>query len=304
MIQEQYAELLALTRLHLTQHYEAKAAKMTDLDTYTFFRRCAQQQKEQSSKPSSAPHPSAAPTTQTKQGSPPPMRPPLPPKLSQIEVVSKTVSISPDKEHKTILSHPIEPIPEKKIATQENTAAENKEKKLKSLFELEPLQPAAKVDFGDIQNIIAEHFPAQKILHEIPSDAAVKIHPLDHVIASAEVLILSFSEDPQQMEFLMKLANAICVRLKSRAEVISARDLEHESQWGTLLKSKALRLVIASGHLIHAYPKLMQHYREEPKKAKFYVGKIPLCLYSDISLYFKEPALKLSLWKSVCAYLN
>lgn len=302
MILEKYTELLALTRLHLTQHYEAKAAKMVDLDTYTFFRRCAQQQKEQktqSPKPSvlppAAPHPQASlPTTQTRHGSTPPIRPPLP--------AFKTVSV--DEERKTIPPHLIEPTPEKKIGTQEKTAVENKGKKSKSLFELEPLQPAATVDFGDIQNIIIERFPAQKILHDIPSDASAKIHPQDHVIAHAEVLILSFSDDPQQMEFLLKLANAISVRLKSHAEVISARDLEHESQWNIPLKSKALRLVIASGHLIHAYPKLMQHYREEPKKARFYVGKVPLCLYSDISLYLQEPTLKLSLWKSVCELLD
>lgn len=293
-IREQYTELLTLARQYLLQHYEAKATKVTDLDTYMFFKRCAQQQREQNAQKQnippliSTPVPAAShTTTASKQELPKPtsiaLKPNSTPPIS---------SHQPNPEHKAVSS-------QAKVQPKKKTSQPNQTGTSKALFALEPLPPTPMIDLSDIRQIVAERFPTQKILNEIPSDAVARIKESLGETSPPEVLILSFSKEPKQQAFLMNVAKAIQLLLKLNAQVISATQWEQEAQWDQQLNSSSLRLVIANDDGMRALPKFMQHYHEESNSAKCYAGKVPLCLLSDIALYFKEPKLKLSLWKTL-----
>jgi hypothetical protein len=328
-IKDQYAELLNLTRQYLLQNYEAKATKATDLESFTFFKRCAQQQRDQNARnpqpstslTSSAPTPTISRQIATTVQAPVAAKQELPkttpliprqhpnptPAPQQHNVAPPQQVIQPEK--KSVAPLPFSSsasIPEK-VTAPEKKVSETVPGNSKALFQLDPLQPAAMIDLNDIRQIVAERFPAQKILDEIPSDAAAKRKVGVSNITPAEVLILSFSQDPKQQAFLNNVANAIGLLLKLNAQVINAVRWEQEAQWDRELDAGILQLVIANGEHIHTLPKLIQHYREERKESdnsnetKYYVAKTPLCLLSEVSLYFKDPKLKASLWKSICA---
>lgn len=308
-IKEQYAELLTLTRQYLLQNYEAKATKATDLESFTYFKHSAKQQREQQERnPQTPPQKTAAshPPIVAKQELPTPS-PALPKQQLNKETTPHPV-IQPKKKEAAPLpfsnstsfaeNSKTSP-PEKKTVTE---ASENS----KAFFQLAPLTPATALDLSDIRQIVTERFPSQKIIDEIPRDTAVKRKISASNASPIEMLIFAFSQDPKQQAFLSNVANAINLMLKVNVQLVNSIQWEQEVDWNKEFNEGALQLVIANRELIQTLPKMREHYRVEHHEsdnlsaAKYYLGKTPLCIIPEIESYFKDPKLKASLWKSIC----
>ena len=305
-LKQQYLELIALTKGHLQlQSKEGdKAWKMMDKETCAFFK---------TARPVHSHSHSNSPSTHS---------PILPSSPSLNLVHSSTVSL-PIEPSGTMMMKPtlpavsIRPAAKPKKVSTPSASLEKKElepiqKRSKSI-ELEPMGSLEGVDLKDIRKFFEETLPSQVVLDDIPSDEeAKKIQkPLNKIIHISEVIVLSFNEVVKHRIFLENLAIAVDSSLthakgrstsdsgKPRASLISAVDLEQEIGWKGVLESKGLRLIIASHQGIYAFPELMEHYREVAKRGELYLGNVRLCLLSDLSLYFKEPKLKIDLWQAL-----
>lgn len=167
---------------------------------------------------------------------------------------------------------------------------------------LEPLVPGNKSIWIEMSSFLQREFPGLKIVEEIPDDSIarnVRTFWKD-AMSAADVVLLSFQEPSNQTELLNEIANAITI-LHKPAKVLPALKIEQEKGWGKLLSSSNLKLFIASDYAIYGLPELMKHYRESSKTAEHFLGKVPLFLLADLSLYLREPLLKPSLWKALSA---
>lgn len=282
VLQEAYRELLALTQIFLLEEYSLQERIPADQTTYEDFKRYALKNK-------AAPAPIAKETIISRQ---------------PVEVIRSPAAVntpSPQQPIEQAGSPPVviqEPTP--LPATSKSKEDVAKEEKSTSFFELEPLKASEPLDLSDFRSIIKEKFPQQPYIEAIPSDSdAKRINSAWELEKMApEVMVLFFQETPKHRAFLNNLCRAI-QSLGIHAALSSAAKCEQELSWDSLLKSKNLRLVIASDYAIYTLPELMKHYKEAPKKGRQQLGSVPLFLLSDLSFYLKEPSLKPSLWKAL-----
>jgi len=168
-------------------------------------------------------------------------------------------------------------------------------------FSLEPLTAISPQHSPEGWKFYQSLFPDWSLSEAIPNDkiALKNKNAWMKIQEATPVIILSFHDNEQQLTFLKNIAQAISLRLSS-AQVISASQIEKENGWENLLNSPQLRLVIAGDYELYLHPKLMHVYREIPQHGRHFLGKIPLLLLSDLSLYLKEPQLKPLLWRAIC----
>jgi hypothetical protein len=81
-------------------------------------------------------------------------------------------------------------------------------------------------------------------------------------------------------------------------------EIEKENGWNLFLSQENLKLVIACDHSIWALTNLIKYYKEIPLNKEHFLQKTPLFMLPDISIYFKEPLLKKSLWSSLSNKIN
>lgn len=278
-LKEQYAELLALTQLYLLHEFPEKAWIPVSMPFYQWIRATHQPPPKTASIPSTPIQPAA--TQPTPLPTPPsPLPAPAAPKKAE---APPQHTPTPPKPAPQKAPEPIPP-PQKTEATP------------RSFFTLEPMTQAVESDLTDIQTILAERFPKQTILKEVPSDTESNLLKKEHTTEAA--ILLSFLESPEHLTFLTNIAKAIESRL-APAAVVAANDYEQDDRWHTLLQSPALRAIIISSANLQALPKLMKHYREDTTQKKFFLGQVPLVVLSDISLYFQEPTRKRALWDEI-----
>lgn len=103
--------------------------------------------------------------------------------------------------------------------------------------------------------------------------------------------------------FLTNLAKAIEIRFAS-SRVIEVKQMEQEKKWDLFLSSPQVKLIIAPDTTLWNSKELLAFYKENPQKGVRYLGKIPLLLLPDLSLYYKDPYLKRSLWNVICQMLK
>lgn len=289
-LKQEFAELLSLTRLHLLQDFSRDEWLTTDPETFTIFKQHALQQKK-NVQPKQIPQP---PTVKQYAPPPPPIASPQQPKPipSSAPLLPPKAKLGP-KPLPSLTNIQSAP-PEKKPPTKDTSA-----------FALEKMPLPSPVDFTDVQKIIREKLPNIQVVDEIPNDSEAKRISNSWQQASSipSVLVITFNESAKEITFLQNLTNAINDRL-APATLMSTQHVEVTFGWEKMLNSKELRLIIASTHGLNAHTELMKEYREVQKQAKFFLRKVPLCLLSDISLYLKEPKLKIPLWNSVMAELS
>lgn len=289
---DQYLDLLILTKQYLLQEHSLTDRLISDPETYTHFRSYAEQKQE--IKTSSTTSSQAAVTPQ------PPLSHCIPKQITTATVKApipeaKTAPEPPSIQKNRVQAsgNKIEVQPSKSSGVNENGP-----------FKLEPpteLQPA---NFTDIRKIIQEKFPHVRLLDQVPDDMEAqklaKIWRLEKKIP--QVILLSFDEVPKHLSFLTHIAKALEAHGVS-AEVKNAIKLEQEAQWEKLLTSDKLKLVVSSSSGFYHLAGLQKHYKEGTKQGRHYLGDRLLLLLSDISFYFKEPALKSSLWKALKEFL-
>ncbi len=115
---------------------------------------------------------------------------------------------------------------------------------------------------------------------------------------AAAITILAYKENPKAYKFLEQLAIALDLYFMP-TKLISAYFLEKNNHWDSFLSASQLSLVITSDNTIYELKNLKRFYREIPTASKFYLKEKDLFILPDISIYFKEPLLKKSLFISI-----
>lgn len=290
---EKHKKLLHSLRAYLIQEYPKDKWITTDKDTYDYFAQQAfkSAQKAKTTTTSTVPTAQAAP-----QARPVPAALPTP-KAEQapttvtdpVHLPAPTAQPLPEQV-KPISPPPTDPTPRLKTHLEQKQVLR------------ETLPPIAPTDFTEMLAFFKEKLPSIPLSDAIPDDSEAIAFTLRWKAPATQVLLLSFSNLPKEQQFLANVAQAIDQRLAS-AKIVSAFKVEEEKGWGELLNASTLRLVISSNNSLHTLPELMKYYREE-STGKHTLGRAPLFLLADLSLYIEQPALKASLWKALCQCLG
>lgn len=170
-----------------------------------------------------------------------------------------------------------------------------------------PLPKKAPADFSHLRNVLSKAAPELTIVDEIPSDAvAIKIAERWRTKnQSAPISILTYQEQTEQRALLEQISRAIDVYF-GPAKIVDAAKIESDKQWGAFLSVKNLKMIVVCDYTLWQLGHLMEHYKEVPANKTRVLGKVPLFLLPDLSLYLKDPLLKRSLWnalKQKCQHL-
>ncbi|MCB1110983.1 MAG: hypothetical protein KDK64_08370 [Chlamydiia bacterium] len=95
--------------------------------------------------------------------------------------------------------------------------------------------------------------------------------------------------------FVMNIAKAIDL-LYGSCRIV---EIEPQKKWDLFLESENLKLIIAPDSLLFQSKELLPFYQENPQQKTRKLGKVPLLLLPDLSLYFKDPYLKRALWNVI-----
>lgn len=191
-LSDQYLELAALVRNHLTEEFRPDERLFVEAESYVFFRQQAQQQMQQQKKPN-APLPSPA----AKISASPSYSPPPPP------VVKSTPPVQ------TAVAAP-KPLPKKEPAEP----AKVEEERAKPFFVLEPMAKAAVVDLGAVGKTFETLFP-QLYVNEVP-----KFKAESHLT----FFIINMETVAERRAFLNQLGRALFT-LFGQVKMISADQL-------------------------------------------------------------------------------
>lgn len=156
-----------------------------------------------------------------------------------------------------------------------------------------------------IRSILAKIAPELAILDKIPNDAMAKqiSSRWKTKNQSAPISILTSGELPQHKALLAEIATALDVYF-GPARLVEADGIEKEKQWGAFLSTDGLKLVVACDSTLWQLHYLRQFYKEHPSQGTRSLGNASVLLLPDLSLYFKDPLLKRSLWKALCQKLS
>lgn len=315
-VQQQYAELLALTKLYLAQEYGPTERIFADTDCYHYFREYAMRKAQPASAkqpirnllPRPAPLQNIEAPAPAKLSSPAPLPPTqATPPSPQVALITLPAAPShpplptPSPVH-THENTPVRtPTPLQEPATQEPIPSPKEESTSQpATFILEAPAPAAPSDLKEVWDLVKERLPGVELLPNPPNDAIAKeaARQWERKPAILEVAILSFEVEPKHKAFLDNLSKALKVYGIS-AVVVNAARAEQEKAWPRLMEAPHVRLIIAGGYGLYTLTSLMQYYVEGERSTGPKLGKIPLLMLSDAALYLKEPSLKPSLWKSL-----
>ena len=153
--------------------------------------------------------------------------------------------------------------------------------------------------FSDIKKDIAQIFPSMSLAKPLDDKIAKQKsqkYKLKNI--AANITILAYRENEKFYKFLDKLSVALDIYFYP-SKVVSAYLIEKENNWDIFLSQKEMFLIISADYTIFELPNLRKHYKEKPSLNEKYLNDIPLFLLPDISLYFKEPTLKSSLFQAL-----
>ncbi len=172
--------------------------------------------------------------------------------------------------------------------------------KEKSAFVPAALPETPPPDFNSLRALFAKIAPGFPLLDEIPCDEIAKKIATRWKTKNqtAPISILSYQEPPAQRALLEQIAKAIDVSF-GPARLVQAESIEKDKQWEAFLSVPDLKWVIACDYSLWQLGGLMHFYKENPAQATRELGKVPLFLLPDLSLYLKAPLLKRSLWKAL-----
>ena len=150
---------------------------------------------------------------------------------------------------------------------------------------------------------IKQHFPGIAVMESPPDDKVAHqvANKWKQATGIPDIAILSYREAPKEREFLGNVAKAICNQI-APSSVLSAVEIEHQDKWKKLLSAPNLKLIITCEKSMHSLSLMMKHHNT--KTSRQYLDKTPLLLLSNVSLYLRDPSLKLSLWNAICQFNN
>ncbi len=153
-------------------------------------------------------------------------------------------------------------------------------------------------DFKQLFRKIAPHIA---FVEEVPSDRkAEQLNRRWQTKSQAAPLSLFYMQEsePERL-FLGRIQIALSTSW-APATLISAASIEQEDQWETFLLAPELKGMILSESTLWQLPRLIRFYTENPTQGTRSLGKVPLLLLSNLSMYLNNPSLKRSLWNLLC----
>lgn len=265
--QKLYHELITLTQRALSQEKEKKKWIFTSPGSYAYYRAFAKQNRPQKGAKTAAHEPAPPPPASLEPVTPPP----------------KPKATTPPKEEPKKQEQPAAP-PKAKTA-----------EKQKGAFKLEPLAEAAQAELSDIKKAVQEVAPQIRVLEEAPKA------PENNKDRPLEVVILSFTQEADELTFLQSLARAISDKL-GRAQVVSADRIDKQKAWDKLLETESVKLILAGDYGLYHYGETMRRHRCDKETACHYLGDKPLLMLSSPETYTSQPELKRVLWKAVTTH--
>lgn len=172
--------------------------------------------------------------------------------------------------------------------------------RIEEIFRLEPLPPAASLSIEEIKKQLLQVAPGMAILDEPLDDARAQLlaQAWKEHLQGIEVVVLSFGEKEQELQFLTQLAHAIDSHL-APCKVVNAIRLEKEKKWDLFLQVNPLRQILAPLDTIHKSSDLKRYYKEKPLSSEKFIGKIPFLSLSSPADYLQNRELKKDLWKQL-----
>lgn len=305
-VKEKYNNLINLTQLFLFREFSLNQWVDADSEILTYFK---QQYAQKKALQPIAPQTRSPGLQELK--STLPVQPNIRARQQPQAISPPSIPAEPKKENvvasspSTIHSPSAEPAKPETSGSPSSPVSAIPASGLDTSLKLQPLGPVLPADLSDIRNLVKQLSPSLLLIEEIPSDLLARevSDQWKKPLESAAVLILTLNESDKQRSFLGRIAKAIQVCLAT-AQINSAIKIERDKEWDAILKSEKLRLVIATDSAIATLPELAKHFREDSRHAKSYLGTVPLLLLPDLSVYFKEPSLKSSLWRNICSLLG
>lgn len=193
-------------------------------------------------------------------------------------------------------------LPEKKPApkeTVEEKAPVQKEKNSKNSIKLEKIPLVEPNHSLSIKKHLLTICPTLPLTDSILDDTVAKERQRRGVCLCS-IAILVFEKQKKQVMFLKNLEKALSKEFIP-AKLYDALPIEKADDWKAFLSAKSLKLIIATDHEIFTAKNLMKLYKELPSsEIKRKLLDTELFLLPDLSLYFKQPILKRSLYKALC----
>lgn len=219
--------------------------------------------------------------------------PPAPLKTSSKPPVEKVVELPPPKQEPE-LTQPALPPELKKTPALPTTPP---------IVASHPPKAHQKDLMQDIQKTLAKIAPTLKLVDHIPQDTeAKKIKNAWKEQANIPDVVILATKSPV-LPFLHHVAKAIELHFFS-SRVLEVDEFEKQNKWEALLGTPNLKMIISPDGVLWSCKALLRYYHEFPNKQERFLGKIPLLLLPDPSLYLKDPALKRSLWNLLCQMLR
>lgn len=184
--------------------------------------------------------------------------------------------------------------------TMAPSSPETKAQNTKTFIELEHQKNPPSEPTEGIRKILKEIDPDLYIHESVPSDyKAKRIKEAWKEKRSTPAIPILFQEAPYR-SFVTRIAKAIDTVYGSCHLV----EMTPNKKWDLFLESENLKLIIAPDTLIFGSKELLPFYQETPQQKIRKLGNIPLLLLPDLSLYYKDPYLKRSLWNVICNMIN
>lgn len=206
---------------------------------------------------------------------------------------------SPKPQPKTESKPPPPPKPVIETAPPPVSDQEKKEVK-KDFIELEMPKSSPPQPTEEIRKILKEIDPNLYYHETVPNDyKAKRIKEAWKEKRSTPAIPILF-QGRQFRNFVGAVAKAIDTVYGSCRLV----EMTPQKKWDLFLESENLKLILAPDTLIFGNKELLPFYQEIPGQKKRTLGTIPLLLLPDLSLYYKDPYLKRSLWNVICNTIN
>lgn len=287
-LQDQYTELLKLTRTYLLQEHALNDRLFADRETYNYF--CNFVARKNS--------PAAVQFNQSPSSIP--AVPILKPSIPKTEVPIKAKTKSNVSAAPALAKEEPSPSPVSGPVSPEPAAKKEPEVKTGSIFVPELPSSVEAVDVSEIRKILLQKHPSIHFIDAIPSDMeARKKARLWEQEQLSQILILKFEEGLKYKHFLENLCLAIEI-YGWRIKIVNGVDVEKGKKWDAILSSKSLQLVLAASKDIEGSVHLKKLCREPIESGKQHtLAGIPMLLMADPAAYMAEPQLKPILWRAL-----
>lgn len=196
------------------------------------------------------------------------------------------------------------PVKSKELRPEPHPPQEEKKKHTapKKGIELQPLQstPSAQSFDVNIASILQKIAPSVEIHRELISDnKAQRVKNAWRTKKEIPAIPILYSKGLSAFRpLLLNIAAAIDTQI-APSRLVDIDTFDQSESWQTLIEYEKVQFVIAPDHLLLESAGLKRHLRENPATQERFLGEIPLLLLFNLSMYYKAPQLKKSLWKLI-----